>query len=222
MADKSFLSLVLEASPVAQAVLLLLLVLLYLTVWKILRKRLGLRYYEGDCDLFERDFWHGGDLEDLEARAREGDYGERGLARVFLDGQEEFKKARGGGGDNNASLILDGVRGAMEAALQRENVFLGRHMQFLATVAGVSPYIGLLGTVWGIINAFQALTRTSQATVALVAPGIAESLVATAMGLLAAIPALVAYNYFANRLERLESRFENFISQYLNILRRTF
>ena len=221
MADKSFLSLVLQASPVAQAVLLLLLVLLYLTVWKILRKRLGLRYYEGDCDLFERDFWHGGDLEDLEARAREGDYGERGLARVFLDGQEEFKKARGGGGDN-ASLILDGVRGAMEAALQRENVFLGRHMQFLATVAGVSPYIGLLGTVWGIINAFQALTRTSQATVALVAPGIAESLVATAMGLLAAIPALVAYNYFANRLERLESRFENFISQYLNILRRTF
>ena len=206
----------------AQAVLLLLLVLLYLTVWKILRKRLGLRYYEGDCDLFERDFWHGGDLEDLEARAREGDYGERGLARVFLDGQEEFKKARSGGGDNNASLILDGVRGAMEAALQRENVFLGRHMQFLATVAGVSPYIGLLGTVWGIINAFQALTRTSQATVALVAPGIAESLVATAMGLLAAIPALVAYNYFANRLERLESRFENFISQYLNILRRTF
>ena len=204
----------------AQAVLLLLLVLLYLTVWKILRKRLGLRYYEGDCDLFERDFWHGGDLEDLEARAREGDYGERGLARVFLDGQEEFKKARGG--NDNASLILDGVRGAMEAALQRENVFLGRHMQFLATVAGVSPYIGLLGTVWGIINAFQALTRTSQATVALVAPGIAESLVATAMGLLAAIPALVAYNYFANRLERLESRFENFISQYLNILRRTF
>ena len=216
------MSLVLQASPVAQAVLLLLLVLLYLTVWKILRKRLGLRYYEGDCDLFERDFWHGGDLEDLEARAREGDYGERGLARVFLDGQEEFKKARSGGGDNNASLILDGVRGAMEAALQRENVFLGRHMQFLATVAGVSPYIGLLGTVWGIINAFQALTRTSQATVALVAPGIAESLVATAMGLLAAIPALVAYNYFANRLERLESRFENFISQYLNILRRTF
>ena len=218
------MSLVLQASPVAQAVLLLLLVLLYLTVWKILRKRLGLRYYEGDCDLFERDFWHGGDLEDLEARAREGDYGERGLARVFLDGQEEFKKARsgGGGGSDNASLILDGVRGAMEAALQRENVFLGRHMQFLATVAGVSPYIGLLGTVWGIINAFQALTRTSQATVALVAPGIAESLVATAMGLLAAIPALVAYNYFANRLERLESRFENFISQYLNILRRTF
>ena len=144
----------------AQAVLLLLLVLLYLTVWKILRKRLGLRYYEGDCDLFERDFWHGGDLEDLEARAREGDYGERGLARVFLDGQEEFKKARSGsgGGSDNASLILDGVRGAMEAALQRENVFLGRHMQFLATVAGVSPYIGLLGTVWGIINAFQALT----------------------------------------------------------------
>jgi biopolymer transport protein TolQ len=94
-------------------------------------------------------------------------------------------------------------------------------MQFLATVAGVSPYIGLLGTVWGIINAFHSLTQTSQATIALVAPGIAEALVATAMGLLAAIPALIAYNYFAQRLEQMEARFENFSNQYLNILQRT-
>ena len=219
MPDKSFAALVLQASPVAQLVLLVLLALLYLTVWKILRKRLGLRGYEDDCNLFEEDFWHGGDLDALEVRARAGDYGTQGLARVFLDGQEEFKKACESGGDN-ADLILAGVRRAMDAAIQRENVFLGRHMQFLATVAGVSPYIGLLGTVWGIINAFQALTQTSQATVALVAPGIAESLVATAMGLLAAIPALVAYNYFAHRLEQLETRFENFANQYLNILHR--
>lgn len=220
MSDKNFFALILHASPFAQAVLLLLLVLLYLAVWKILRKRIELRNYEQDCDLFEKDFWHGGDLNVLEARAISGNYGDRGLTRVFMDGQEEFKKACSVGGDN-INLILDGVRRAMAAATQRENDFLGRHMHFLATVAGVSPYIGILGTVWGIINAFQSLTQSSQATIALVAPGIAESLVAAAMGLLAAIPSLVAYNYFSQRLEKLESRFDNFINQYLNILHRT-
>ena len=219
MSDKDFLSLLTQASPFALLVLLVLALILYLTVWKILRKRLGLRGYENDCNLFEEDFWHGGDLDVLESRARAGDYGTQGLARVFLEGQEEFKKACETGGDNG-DLILASVRRAMDAAVQRENIFWGRHMQFLATAAGVSPYIGLLGTVWGIINAFQALTETSQATIALVAPGIAESLVATAMGLLAAIPALVAYNYFSQRLEQLEARFENFANQYLNILHR--
>lgn len=218
MADKGFWLLVLSASPAAQLVLLTLAVLLYLTLWKILRKRNGLRGYENDCDLFEEDFWHGGDLNALETRARAGDYGAQGLSRVFLEGQEEFKKACESG--DNPNLVLESVHRAMDAASQRENEYLSRHMQFLATVAGVSPYIGLLGTVWGIINAFQALTKTSQATVALVAPGIAESLVATAMGLLAAIPALIAYNYFAQRLEQLETRFENFSNQYLNILQR--
>ena len=219
MADKGFWLLVLSASPVAQVVLLTLAVLLYLTLWKILRKINGLRGYENDCDLFEEDFWHGGDLDALETRARAGDYGAQGISHVFLEGQEEFKKACATG-DENVNLILESVRRAMDAASQRENEYLARHMQFLATVAGVSPYIGLLGTVWGIINAFQALTKTSQATVALVAPGIAESLVATAMGLLAAIPALIAYNYFSRRLEQLETRFENFCNQYLNILHR--
>lgn len=219
MLDKGFLSLILQASPAAQIVLLTLAIILYLTVWKILRKRAGLRGYENDCNLFEEDFWHGGDLDALESRARAGDYGAQGLSRVFLEGQEEFKKACGA--DADADLILEGVRRAMDAAVQRESIFWGRHMQFLATAAGVSPYIGLLGTVWGIINAFQSLVETSQATVALVAPGIAESLVATAMGLLAAIPALVAYNYFSQRLERLEARFDNFANQYLNILHRS-
>ncbi len=218
MSDNGFFALVLQASPFAQLVLLTLAVILYLTIWKILHKRIGLRGYENDCDLFEESFWHGGDLDALEMRARAGDFGAQGLSRVFLDGQEEFKKACSAG--DNADLILEGVRRAMDAAMQRENVFWGRHMQFLATAAGVSPYIGLLGTVWGIINAFQALTETSQATVALVAPGIAESLVATAMGLLAAIPALVAYNYYSHRVESLEARFENFANQYLNILHR--
>lgn len=219
MPDASFFALVLEASLVAQLVLAVLALLLYMALWKMLRKRAGLRGYERDCDAFEEDFWEGGDLNALESRVRNGDYGDIGLARVFLDGQEEFKKAHSAA--TNTDLILAGVRRAMEGALLREQTFWGRHMQFLATVAGVSPYIGLLGTVWGIINAFHALTGTAQATIALVAPGIAESLVATAMGLLAAIPALVAYNYFTGRLEQLESRFENFINQYLNILHRS-
>ena len=217
--DTGFLALILKASPVAQLVLLILFVLLYLTVWKILRKRLGLRHYEESCALFEEDFWHGGDLDAIETRARAGDYGPQGLSRIFIDGQEEFKKACETSGDN-VELILEGVNRAMNTSVQNENVYLGRHMQFLATVAGVSPYIGLLGTVWGIINAFQSLTKTSQATVALVAPGIAEALVATAMGLLAAIPALIAYNYFNQRIEQLEARCENFINKYLNILHR--
>lgn len=170
--------------------------------------------------MFEDDFWHDGDLDTIENRARAGDYGKQGLSKVFIAGQEEFKKACETSGEN-VELILEGVRRAMLTSIQHENVYLGRHMQFLATVAGVSPYIGLLGTVWGIINAFHSLTQTSQATIALVAPGIAEALVATAMGLLAAIPALIAYNYFAQRLEQMEARFENFSNQYLNILQRT-
>ena len=220
MANKNFLELILDASPVAQLVLLILLTLLYLTIWKILRKRSGLRGYENDCRLFEDEFWHGDDLDVLELRVKAGDYGQQGLSQIFLEGQLEYKKGYNKSSKSNPELLLEGVRRAMEAAMQHENVFLGRHMQFLATVASVSPYIGLLGTVWGIINAFQALTKTSQATISLVAPGIAESLVATAMGLLAAIPALIAYNYFNYQIERVETRFDNFMNQYLNILHR--
>ena len=108
----------------------------------------------------------------------------------------------------------------MDIAIHHQEEKLNRHMLFLATVAGVSPYIGLLGTVWGIINAFQSLTETSQATIALVAPGIAEALIATAMGLIAAIPALIAYNYFSGRVERLQLSFDNFSNHYINILHR--
>lgn len=223
MADFNLLHLVWEASLFAQLVLLILVMLLYFSLWYILRKRLVLRAYERRCDEFEKAFWAGGDIGVLEERVKAGDYGKHGLAQLFLFGQEEFRKAcdpdSESASDNN-ELILEGVRRALDIAAQHEEEFLSRHMQFLATVSGVSPYIGLLGTVWGIISAFQSLTQTSQATIALVAPGIAEALVATAMGLLAAIPALIAFNYYSSRLEKLYARMDSFSNHYLNILHR--
>ena len=219
MADMDLLHLITEATLVAQLVLVVLVVLLYLSVWYILRKRYVLGDYENKCNAFEKEFWAGGDIAVLEERALSGEFGDYGLVRIFLFGQGEFKKACETGGDN-IELIMEGVRRALDISIQNEETRPNRHMQFLATVSGVSPYIGLFGTVWGIISAFQALTQTSQATIALVAPGIAEALIATAMGLLAAIPALIAYNYFSSRLEVLSARFDTFANHYLNILHR--
>ena len=219
MSGFDILNLVFKASIFAQAVLLTLVVLLYFSLWYILRKRLVLGKYEKECDAFEKDFWSGSGIDGLYTRANNGDYGEHGLAQLFVFGQNEIKKA-GNLGEENTDLLLDGVRRAMDIAIQHEETFLHRHMQFLKTVAGVSPYIGLLGTVWGMINAMQSLTQTAQATISLVAPGIAEALVATAMGLLTAIVAFIAYNYYINRLEQLSNRFDNFSNHYLNLLRR--
>lgn len=219
MPEMNLLHLVGEASLFAQMVLLLLVVLLYMSLWYILRKRTVLKDYEAHCNAFDKEFWAGGDIAVLEERVKSGEFGAHGLAHIFLHGQEEFKKACETGGEN-VELILEGVRRALDNSVQNEETLLNRHMYFLSTVASVSPYIGLLGTVWGIINAFQSLAQTSQATIALVAPGIAEALVATAMGLLSAIPALIAYNYFSARLEVLSARFDNFANHYLNILHR--
>lgn len=219
MGNFELLALVAKASVFSQLILLILVVLLYFTIWYILRKRLTLRRYDADCVLFEKAFWAGGDIALLEERVRSGEFGQHGLAQVFLFGQEEFHKASEND-DSSDELVLEGVHRALDISAQQEEEFLMRHMQFLATVASVSPYIGLLGTVWGIINAFQALSQTSQATIALVAPGIAEALIATAMGLLAAIPALIAYNYFSSRLDKINARTEKFSNHYLNILHR--
>ena len=216
---RDFIDLVLDASWAAQSILLLLLALLFFTVWFILRKRRVLRRYEAACDAFERAFWGGSGIGALAARVRGGEFGDGGLAKIFLAGQGEFDKQRDAGA-KNPELILPGVRRAMDAAMQRENQQLDRHMEFLSTTAGFSPYVGLLGTVWGIINAFSGLIDSSQATIAQVAPGIAEALVATAMGLIAAIPALIAFNHYSSRLSALDARFEIFADNYLNILAR--
>ena len=150
---------------------------------------------------------------------RGGEYNGYGLGQLFLAAQDEYKKASESGVKQPELIWRAPVAPWMSSFLQQEEL-LNRHMLFLATVAGVSPYIGLLGTVWGIKNAIQSMTKTSQATIALVAPGIAEALIATAMGCWPLIPALIAYNYFSGRVERLQTRFDNFANHYINILHR--
>ena len=144
------------------------------------------------------------------------------LERIFEAGMEEYRKARQTftGKDIDVSALLDGARRAMRAAYQREMDALESHLAFLASVGSVSPYIGLFGTVWGIMNSFRGLANVQQATLASVAPGIAEALVATAIGLFAAIPAVVAFNRYSHDIDRLAIRFESFIEEFSNILNR--
>lgn len=217
--DLDFLALIWKASPFAQGVLLLLTVLLYFSLWYILRKRTAYKRISRLCDRFERHFWSGTALTELEAGARRGDYGTSGLSQIFLAGHQEYRKLHSAA-ISDSEAILESVRRAMNITTQQEIEKLQSHLAFLATVGSVSPYIGLLGTVWGIINAFRSLANVSQATLAHVAPGIAEALIATAMGLFAAIPAVVAYNFFTRRMDRFIAQFENFIDQFSNILRR--
>jgi len=185
----------------------------------IFSKRAALKRANEQTRRFEDDFWAGGDLSVLQqaVATRRAEHG--ALARIFDAGMTEFVKARranGGGGD----ALLDGPRRAMRAAYQREMDTLEAHLNFLASAGSVSPYIGLLGTVWGIMHAFIGLSSMQQATLAAVAPGIAEALIATAIGLFAAIPAVVAYNRYTNEIDRLSIRFDSFIDEFLNILQR--
>jgi biopolymer transport protein TolQ len=144
------------------------------------------------------------------------------LERIFEAGMEEYKKARVsfGGKNIDTGVLIDGARRAMRAAYQREMDALEQHLAFLASVGSVSPYVGLFGTVWGIMNSFRGLANVQQATLAAVAPGIAEALIATAIGLFAAIPAVVAYNRYSHDVDRIAIRFESFIEEFLNILQR--
>ncbi|HLQ00810.1 MAG TPA: MotA/TolQ/ExbB proton channel family protein, partial [Burkholderiales bacterium] len=142
------------------------------------------------------------------------------LERIFEAGFREFAKLRGQRGTADPSVMVDGARRAMRATYQREMDRLESNLAFLASVGSVSPYVGLLGTVWGIMHAFRGLANVAQATLAAVAPGIAEALVATAIGLFAAIPAVVAYNRFSHDVDRLAVRFESFMEEFSNILQR--
>ena len=163
---------------------------------------------------FEDDFWSGGDLAALHQTAskRRGEMG--ALARIFDAGMTEFLKT------HRSTNAVDGARRAMRAAFQREVDDMETNLGFLASAGSVSPYIGLLGTVWGIMHSFLGLASAEQATLAAVAPGIAEALIATAMGLFAAIPAVIAYNRYTNDIDRLAIRFETFVDEFLNILQR--
>nr|WP_035054727.1 protein TolQ [Andreprevotia chitinilytica] len=213
----SILSLVMNASLVVQLVMGLLLVLSLLSWWHIFSKHFTLSHATKKSEDFEDRFWGGTDLNGLFDQTRRGHA--IAMEKIFIAGFTEFQKLRQRGG-MELSNIMDGTRRAMRASMQRELDYLDKHTSFLASVGSVSPYIGLFGTVWGIMHAFTGLANVGQATLATVAPGIAESLVATAIGLFAAIPATVAYNRFAHDVDALANRFDTFIEEFSNILQR--
>jgi len=213
--DLSFLNLVLHASVVVQGIMLLLAGASMWSLWQIFLKMFQLRRTSRETDRFEDEFWKGGDLNELFQRASQARVG-GGMEHIFTAGFREFSKHRRQG--SSAAVTLDSARRAMRAAYQREIDALEAHLAGLATVGSVSPYVGLFGTVWGIMNAFRGLANVSQATLANVAPGIAEALIATAIGLFAAIPAVVAYNRYTQNVDRLAVRYETFIEEFSNIL----
>jgi biopolymer transport protein TolQ len=219
--DLSFIELIRHAHVVVQ-LLMALLFAVSLTSWTyIFRKVFALRGARRQTEQFERSFWAGGNLHTLHQSASSQRDQSGPLARIFEAGMGEFIKGKQAARDPlDISAVLDGARRAMRAAFHRELDSLDTHLNFLASVGSVSPYIGLLGTVWGIMNAFRGLASVQQATLATVAPGIAEALIATAIGLFAAIPAVVAYNRFTHDIDRLAIRFESFVEEFSNILQR--
>jgi biopolymer transport protein TolQ len=208
-----------NASVAVKAVVALLIAVSFMSWYWIFRKWFAIRDSRAKTDRFEREFWSGGDLNDLYQGALADRHGAGGMERIFEAGFREFSKLRNQSKLDSASVI-DGARRAMRATYQREMDALEAHLAFLASTGSVSPYVGLFGTVWGIMNAFRGLANVQQATLAHVAPGIAEALVATAIGLFAAIPAVVAYNRFAHDLDRIAIRFESFMEEFSNILQR--
>jgi len=216
--DLSITHLILQASVVVQLVMLILL-LASIASWAIIiRKRRELKHASEGAERFEDQFWSGGSLADLYTQSEHPDPVSGGLERVFRAGFREFNRMRKQGASGDATL--QGAQRAMRVALNREVDSLEANVPFLATVGSTSPYIGLFGTVWGIMNAFLALGAMQQATLATVAPGIAEALIATALGLFAAIPAVIAYNRFSHQTERLTNRYEMFVEEFTGILQR--
>ena len=217
--DLSMLALIWNASLVVQLVMALLLVVSFMSWYFIFLKFFTIRRAQGQTEQFERDFWSGNDLTALYQSAVNHRHSTGSLERIFEAGFREFAKLKTQrAGDPSA--MVDGARRAMRATYQREMDRLESHLAFLASVGSVSPYVGLLGTVWGIMHSFRGLASVQQATLAAVAPGIAEALVATAIGLFAAIPAVVAYNRFSHDVERLAVRAESFMEEFSNILQR--
>ncbi len=216
--DLSILHLILNASLLVQLVMLLLLVVSLISWSMIFIKRGTLQATRTAADLFEKRFWSGNDLNLLyEQVTRRPD--PRGLEAIFEAGFKEFARLRKQTGVEPMA-VLEGAQRTMRVALSREVEALEVNLSFLATVGSTSPYIGLFGTVWGIMNSFRGLGNVHQATLAMVAPGIAEALIATAMGLFAAIPAVIAYNSFADDVERLHSRYDAFLEEFSTILQR--
>jgi len=218
-ADLSLLDILRNASLLVQLVMVLLLVVSFMSWMMIFRKRAALARARRAADAFEDHFWSGQDLVSLYNRISAPGYEPQGLEKIFQSGFREYAKlSRQNGIDHKA--VLEGTQRSMRVALAREFDQLEVHLSFLATVGSTSPYVGLFGTVWGIMNSFRALGNVQQATLAHVAPGIAEALIATAMGLFAAIPAVIAYNRYAHEVERLSNRYDTFAEEFSTILQR--
>jgi biopolymer transport protein TolQ len=217
MNDLSITALVMQASLVVQLVMAGLLITSLASWTVIFSKLFGLKRVRNANEEFEREFWSGRSLTELNtAVGQKTDSAP--MERIFASGMREFLKLRERRLDAGAQL--DGARRAMRASFQRELDVVESNLSFLASVASVSPYVGLFGTVWGIMHAFVGLSNLQQVTLASVAPGIAEALVATAIGLFAAIPAVVAYNRFARDIDRIAIQMETFIEEFSNILQR--
>ncbi|MEN9544679.1 MAG: protein TolQ [Pseudomonadota bacterium] len=217
--DLSILQLILHASWVVQLVIVILLAMSLASWTVIFGKLVGLQRVRALNDAFERDFWAGASLQALYEQAQREAERSGPLTRIFASGMREFLKLR----EKRVAdpgMMLDGARRAMRASFQRELDVVESKLSFLGSVGSVSPYIGLFGTVWGIMHAFTGFASLQQVTLATVAPGIAEALVATAIGLFAAIPAVLAYNRFARQIDRIAIQMETFIEEFSNILQR--
>jgi biopolymer transport protein TolQ len=217
--DHSIWQLLLSASLTVQMVMGLLLLASFTSWVMIVGKQLQLSRARAAAEAFEARFWSGGDLTTLYKEISAAPERMQGMEAIFDAGFREFVRLRKTGVEG--APLMDAARRAMGVAKVRETEKLESDLALLATVGSTSPYVGLFGTVWGIMNSFRALGGVQQATLAMVAPGIAEALIATAMGLFAAIPAVIAYNRYADRTERLETRYDNFLEEFVAILGRS-
>jgi len=220
--DLSILSLILNAGLLVKLVMLILFSASVVSWWMIAHRFLYFRQAKQELDAFEKEFWSGIDLGQLFRRGsvkEDQPGGVSGTESIFRSGFKEFSRLRQQvGADSDA--VMEGAMRAMRVAHAREEEKVDQHLPFLATVGSTSPYIGLFGTVWGIMNSFRGLANVQQATISTVAPGISEALVATAMGLFAAIPAVIAYNRFSSRADSLIARYQTFSEEFSSILHR--
>jgi biopolymer transport protein TolQ len=217
--DLSFVHLIMNASLVVKCVMLALLVVSLVSWTMIFNKRVALGRAKQEADKFEDQFWSSEDLSPLYNRITGKRDGVTGMEKMFEVGFKEFLRLRTKE-KKDPDTMLEGAQRSMRIAMNKEVDYLETSLSFLATVGSTSPYVGLFGTVWGIMNSFRALGNVQQATISMVAPGIAEALVATAMGLFAAIPAVIAYNRYSNDVERLINRYDIFMEEFLSILHR--
>ena len=216
--DLSILELFLNASIVVKSVIVIL-ILASIVSWMIIFERwIYIKKVNQEFFDFETRFWSDSGLEALLLTSQEGEHEPIGAEYIFQVGYLDYKRLIAEKIDPDT--IMSSVQRNMQAALTKEQSLLEKHLPFLATVASVSPYIGLFGTVWGIMNSFRGLAGSSQATLSAVAPGISEALIATAIGLFAAIPALIAYNKYISDSDRLISSFEGFKEEFSSVLHR--